>query len=123
MGTLDQRNLRVGTGLVGNPTREGVIRLQIQVNEQGLIETVRFKAYGCGYTIACGSLLSQWVKDANLDQARAIQHTQIAQALALPVEKIHCSVLAEDALSAAIADYEAKNANINPSNTIQPPGC
>ena len=109
MGTLDRQDLRVGTGLVGNPVREGVIRLQIQVNPQSLIEAVRFKAYGCGFTIACGSLLSQWVKGVTLDQARAIRHTQIAQALALPIEKIHCSVLAVNALSAAIEDYEAKS--------------
>ncbi len=110
VGTLDPNDPHVGTGLAGNPARSGVIRLQIWVNDQQLIEQVRFKAYGCGYTIACGSLLSEWLDNRTLEQALTLSHTRIAERLALPPEKLHCSVLAEDALQAALAEVQTKRA-------------
>lgn len=98
----------VGTGMVGAPACGDVMRLQIKVSDQGIIEDARFKTYGCGSAIASSSLLTEWVKGKSLDEARAIKNTDIAEELALPPVKIHCSVLAEDAIKAAIEDYQGK---------------
>ena len=99
----------IGTGMVGAPACGDVMKLQIKVSDQGIIEDAVFKTYGCGSAIASSSLLTEWVKGKTLDEARAIKNTQIAEELALPPVKIHCSVLAEDAISAAIADYQKKH--------------
>ena len=99
----------VGTGMVGAPACGDVMKLQIKVNEEGVIEDAVFKTYGCGSAIASSSLLTEWVKGKTLDEAQAIKNTHIAEELALPPVKIHCSVLAEDAINAAIADYKQKN--------------
>lgn len=99
----------VGTGMVGAPACGDVMRLQIKVGDNGVIEDAVFKTYGCGSAIASSSLLTEWVKGKTLDEARAIKNTQIAEELALPPVKIHCSVLAEDAINAAIEDYKKKN--------------
>ncbi|MFV2004008.1 MAG: Fe-S cluster assembly scaffold IscU [Gammaproteobacteria bacterium] len=99
----------VGTGMVGAPACGDVMRLQIKVSDEGIIEDAVFKTYGCGSAIASSSLLTEWVKGKTLDEAQAIKNTQIAEELALPPVKIHCSVLAEDAINAAIADYRQKN--------------
>jgi nitrogen fixation NifU-like protein len=99
----------VGTGMVGAPACGDVMKLQIKVNGEGIIEDAVFKTYGCGSAIASSSLLTEWVKGKTLDEAQAIKNTQIAEELALPPVKIHCSVLAEDAINAAIADYRQKN--------------
>jgi nitrogen fixation protein NifU and related proteins len=107
-GTFDRNDAGVGTGMVGAPACGDVMRLQIKVNENGIIEDARFKTYGCGSAIASSSLLTEWVKGKTLDEALEIKNTQIAEELALPPVKIHCSVLAEDAIKAAIADYNAK---------------
>ena len=112
VGVLDKSALNVGTGMVGAPACGDVMRLQIQVNEQGVIEDAKFKTYGCGSAIASSSLLAEWVKGKTLDEARQIRNSQIAEELALPPVKVHCSVLAEDAIKAAIADYQAKSAGI-----------
>jgi len=109
VGSFDAADESVGTGMVGAPACGDVMRLQIKVNEQGVIEDARFKTYGCGSAIASSSLLTEWVKGKTLDQAREIKNTQIAEELALPPVKVHCSVLAEDAINAAIQDYQAKN--------------
>ena len=98
----------VGTGMVGAPACGDVMKLQIKVNAQGIIEDARFKTYGCGSAIASSSLVSEWVKGKSLDEALAIRNTAIAEELALPPVKIHCSILAEDAIKAAVADYRAK---------------
>jgi nitrogen fixation NifU-like protein len=100
----------VGTGMVGAPACGDVMKLQIKVSDEGVIEDAVFKTYGCGSAIASSSLLTEWVKGKTLEQAQAIKNTEIAEELALPPVKIHCSVLAEDAISAAIADYKKKNA-------------
>ena len=99
----------VGTGMVGAPACGDVMKLQIKVNDNGVIEDAVFKTYGCGSAIASSSLLTEWVKGKTLDEAKAIKNTDIAEELALPPVKIHCSVLAEDAINAAIADYHRKN--------------
>ena len=99
----------IGTGLVGAPACGDVMRLQIKVSAEGIIEDARFKTFGCGSAIASSSLITEWVKGKTLDEAAVIKNTQIAQHLALPPVKIHCSVLAEDAIKAAIADYRAKS--------------
>ena len=99
----------VGTGMVGAPACGDVMKLQIKVNDEGVIEDAVFKTYGCGSAIASSSLLTEWVKGKTLDEAQAIKNTQIAEELALPPVKIHCSVLAEDAINAAVADYRQKN--------------
>jgi len=99
----------VGTGMVGAPACGDVMKLQIKVNAQGIIEDAVFKTYGCGSAIASSSLLTEWVKGKTLDEAKAIKNTQIAEELALPPVKIHCSVLAEDAINAAIDDYRKKH--------------
>jgi nitrogen fixation NifU-like protein len=108
VGVLDKDALNVGTGMVGAPACGDVMRLQIQVNDEGVIEDARFKTYGCGSAIASSSLLTEWVKGKTLDEARQIKNSQIAEELALPPVKVHCSVLAEDAIKAAIADYQSK---------------
>jgi len=109
VGKLDKGDTHVGTGMVGAPACGDVMQLQIKVNEQGVIEDAKFKTYGCGSAIASSSLVTEWVKGKTLDQAAGIKNTQIAEELALPPVKIHCSVLAEDAIKAAIADYRKKH--------------
>ncbi len=109
VGTLDKNEAGVGTGLVGAPACGDVMKLQIKVNEAGIIEDAKFKTFGCGSAIASSSLVTEWVKGKTLDEAGTIKNTHIAQHLALPPVKIHCSVLAEDAIKAAIADYRTKN--------------
>ncbi len=108
VGTMNKDDGAVGTGMVGAPACGDVMRLQIRVNGQGVIEDAKFKTYGCGSAIASSSLLTEWVKGKTLDEAGAIKNTQIAEELALPPVKIHCSVLAEDAIKSAIADYKGK---------------
>jgi nitrogen fixation NifU-like protein len=108
VGVLDDKATNVGTGMVGAPACGDVMRLQIQVDDQGVIEDARFKTYGCGSAIASSSLLTEWVKGKTLDQAKAIKNTDIVEELALPPVKIHCSVLAEDAIKAAITDLQSK---------------
>ena len=108
VGAFDKSDPHVGTGMVGAPACGDVMRLQIKVNDQGVLEDARFKPYGCGSAIASSSLLTEWVKGKTLDEAGRIKNTQIAEELALPPVKIHCSVLAEDAIKSAIADYQAK---------------
>ena len=109
VGSLDNGDASVGTGMVGAPACGDVMKLQIRVNEQGVIEDARFKTYGCGSAIASSSLVTEWVKGKTLDQAETIRNTQIAEELALPPVKIHCSILAEDAIKAAIVDYRKKH--------------
>lgn len=109
VGVLDKNAENVGTGMVGAPACGDVMRLQIQVNDDGVIEDARFKTYGCGSAIASSSLVTEWLKGKTLDQAQQIKNSAIAEELALPPVKIHCSVLAEDAIKAAIADYRSKN--------------
>ena len=109
VGTLDKDDPNVGTGLVGAPACGDVMRLQIKVNDAGVIEDAKFKTYGCGSAIASSSLVTEWVKGKSLDEALTIKNTQIASELALPPVKIHCSILAEDAIKAAVSDYKAKN--------------
>ena len=108
VGKLDAEDGSVGTGMVGAPACGDVMRLQIKVNDDGIIEDAKFKTYGCGSAIASSSLLTEWVKGKNLDEAAAIKNTEIAQELALPPVKIHCSVLAEDAIKAAVKDLREK---------------
>jgi Fe-S cluster assembly scaffold IscU len=108
VGVLDTGAANVGTGMVGAPACGDVMRLQIQVDERGVIEDAKFKTYGCGSAIASSSLLTEWVKGKTLDEARDIKNTEIAEELALPPVKVHCSVLAEDAIKAAIADLRSK---------------
>jgi Fe-S cluster assembly scaffold IscU len=108
VGTMDKDDDSVGTGMVGAPACGDVMRLQIKVNDAGVIEDARFKTYGCGSAIASSSLLTEWVKGKTLDEAQQIKNSDIAEELALPPVKIHCSVLAEDAIKAAIQDYQGK---------------
>jgi nitrogen fixation NifU-like protein len=108
VGSLDKNDPSVGTGLVGAPACGDVMKLQIRVNEQGMIEEARFKTFGCGSAIASSSLATEWLKGKSVDEAATLKNTQIAQHLALPPVKIHCSILAEDAVKAAIADYRQK---------------
>jgi len=108
VGSLDKNDPSVGTGMVGAPACGDVMKLQIKVSAQGVIEDARFKTYGCGSAIASSSLLTEWVKGKTLEQAAAIKNSQIAEELALPPVKIHCSVLAEDAIRSAIEDYKKK---------------
>ena len=111
VGSFDKGDDSVGTGMVGAPACGDVMKLQIRVNPAtGLIEDARFKTYGCGSAIASSSLVTEWVKGKSLDEAMTIRNTQIAQELALPPVKIHCSILAEDAIKAAVQDYKAKHA-------------
>ncbi|MCH9691808.1 MAG: Fe-S cluster assembly scaffold IscU [Gammaproteobacteria bacterium] len=108
VGRLDDKSADVGTGMVGAPACGDVMRLQIQVDAEGVIEDAKFKTYGCGSAIASSSLLTEWVKGKTLDEAVAIKNTHIAEELALPPVKIHCSVLAEDAIKAAVRDIREK---------------
>jgi len=111
VGRFDASDPAVGTGMVGAPACGDVMRLQIKVNEQGIIEDAKFKTYGCGSAIASSSLATEWLKGKTLDQAASIKNSSIAEELALPPVKIHCSVLAEDAIKAAVADFRAKRAH------------
>jgi nitrogen fixation NifU-like protein len=111
VGSLDKDDAGVGTGLVGAPACGDVMKLQIKVSTDGLIEDAKFKTFGCGSAIASSSLVTEWVKGRTLNEAETIKNTQIAQHLSLPPVKIHCSVLAEDAIKAAIADYRSKRGN------------
>jgi nitrogen fixation protein NifU and related proteins len=111
VGKLDADDKNVGTGMVGAPACGDVMRLQIKVNAEGIIEDAKFKTYGCGSAIASSSLLTEWVKGKNLDEAEQIRNTQIAEELALPPVKIHCSVLAEDAIKAAVKDLREKRSH------------
>ena len=108
VGSMDKEDTHVGTGMVGAPACGDVMRLQIKVNDDGVIEDAKFKTYGCGSAIASSSLLTEWVKGKSLEEAAQIKNTEIAHELELPPVKIHCSVLAEDAIKAAINDYKAK---------------
>ena len=108
VGTMDKDESGIGTGMVGAPACGDVMRLQIKVDEQGIIEDAKFKTYGCGSAIASSSLVTEWVKGKTLEEAGQIKNTDIAEELALPPVKIHCSVLAEDAIKAAITDYKEK---------------
>ena len=110
VGSFEKGDDSVGTGMVGAPACGDVMKLQIKVNEQGIIEDARFKTYGCGSAIASSSLVTEWVKGKTLDEASTIKNTQIAEELALPPVKIHCSILAEDAIKAAIDDFRKKHA-------------
>ena len=117
VGKLDKDSNSVGTGMVGAPACGDVMLLQIQVNNDGIIEDAKFKTYGCGSAIASSSLLTEWVKGLSLDEAGNIRNTELAEELALPPVKIHCSVLAEDAIKAAIKDYRSKRE----ITAVQPP--
>jgi nitrogen fixation NifU-like protein len=108
VGTLDKADPQVGTGLVGAPACGDVMRLQIRVNGQGIIEDAKFKTFGCGSAIASSSLATEWIKGKTIDEAETIKNSQIVEELNLPPVKIHCSVLAEDAIKSAIADYRKK---------------
>ncbi len=110
VGSFDKSDPRVGTGMVGAPACGDVMKLHIKVGDDGVIEEARFKTYGCGSAIASSSLVTEWLRGKTLEQAREIKNTDIADELALPPVKIHCSVLAEDAIKAAIGDYLAKRA-------------
>jgi nitrogen fixation NifU-like protein len=114
VGTLDSADPNVGTGLVGAPACGDVMRLQIKVNQAGVIEDARFKTFGCGSAIASSSLATEWIKGMTLDDALAIKNTKIVEELNLPPVKIHCSVLAEDAIKSAIADYRRKSEQAAP---------
>ena len=109
VGAFDKSDPQVGTGMVGAPACGDVMKLQIKVNAAGIIEDAKFKTYGCGSAIASSSLVTSWVKGRSLDDAAAIRNTEIAEELALPPVKIHCSILAEDAIKAAVADYRKKH--------------
>ena len=115
VGSFDKADESVGTGMVGAPACGDVMKLQIRVNEQGIIEDARFKTYGCGSAIASSSLVTEWVKGKTLDDAGTIRNTQIAEELSLPPVKIHCSILAEDAIKAAIADYRKRHGQEAPA--------
>ena len=108
VGKMDDTDVTVGTGMVGAPACGDVMRLQIKVNDQGVIEDAKFKTYGCGSAIASSSLLTEWVKGIHIDKAETIRNTELAEELALPPVKIHCSVLAEDAIKAAVNDFRSK---------------
>ncbi len=111
VGALDKNSNNVGTGMVGAPACGDVMRLQIEVDENDVISDAKFKTYGCGSAIASSSLLTEWVKGKTLDEATQIKNTDIAEELALPPVKVHCSVLAEDAIKAAISDLQSKRSN------------
>jgi len=115
VGSFEKGDDSVGTGMVGAPACGDVMKLQIRVNEQGIIEDARFKTYGCGSAIASSSLVTEWVKGKTLDDAGTIRNTQIAEELSLPPVKIHCSILAEDAIKAAIADYRKRHGQEAPA--------
>ena len=109
VGAFDKNDASVGTGMVGAPAQGDVVKLQIKVDERGIIRDARFKTYGCGSAIASSSLATEWVKGKTLDEALSIRNTQIAEELALPPVKIHCSILAEDAIKAAVRNYKDKH--------------
>jgi nitrogen fixation NifU-like protein len=109
VGSFDKSDSNIGTGMVGAPACGDVMKLQIKVNDQGVITDARFKTYGCGSAIASSSLVTEWVKGKTLAEAGAIKNSEIAEELALPPVKIHCSILAEDAIKAAVADYQQKH--------------
>ena len=111
VGTFDKNDESVGTGMVGAPACGDVMRLQIKVNDEGIIEDAKFKTYGCGSAIASSSLITEWGKGKSLDDALAIKNSEIAEELELPPVKIHCSILAEDAVKAAVADYRKRQEN------------
>ncbi|HGT2511753.1 TPA: Fe-S cluster assembly scaffold IscU [Neisseria gonorrhoeae] len=111
VGTFDKNDESVGTGMVGAPACGDVMRLQIKVNDEGIIEDAKFKTYGCGSAIASSSLITEWIKGKSLDDALAIKNSEIAEELELPPVKIHCSILAEDAVKAAVADYRKRQEN------------
>ncbi|HMF44359.1 MAG TPA: Fe-S cluster assembly scaffold IscU [Polyangia bacterium] len=113
VGSFDKDDPSVGTGLVGAPACGDVMKLQLKITDEGIIEDAKFKTFGCGSAIASSSLATEWVKGMSIDQAMAIKNTQIVEELNLPPVKIHCSVLAEDAIKSAIADYKAKRAKTN----------
>ncbi|USD36912.1 MULTISPECIES: Fe-S cluster assembly scaffold IscU [Ferrimonas] len=108
VGAFDKNDPSVATGMVGAPACGDVMKLQLKIDDEGVIEDAKFKTYGCGSAIASSSLITEWVKGKTLDEAAAIKNTEIAEELALPPVKIHCSILAEDAIKAAIADYNSK---------------
>ena len=112
VGSFDKGDKQVGTGMVGAPACGDVMRLQIKVGDNGVIEDAKFKTYGCGSAIASSSLLTEWVKGKSLDEASQIKNTDIAEELALPPVKIHCSVLSEDAIKAAIEDFQVKSVEV-----------
>ena len=120
VGSFEKSEEGVGTGMVGAPACGDVMKLQIKVNEAGVIEDARFKTYGCGSAIASSSLVTEWVKGKTLDEAGKIKNTQIAEELALPPVKIHCSILAEDAIKAAIDDYRKKHGGTQPQHQPAP---
>lgn len=113
VGSFDKNDPEVGTGMVGAPACGDVMKLQIKVSEDGVIEDAKFKTYGCGSAIASSSLVTEWLKGKTLDEATTIKNSDIATELALPPVKIHCSILAEDAIKAAIKDYKSKHDHIN----------
>lgn len=115
VGSFDKADAGIGTGLVGAPACGDVMKLQIKVNENGVIEDARFKTFGCGSAIASSSLVTEWVKGKTVDEAMSIKNTEIAEHLALPPVKIHCSVLAEDAIKAAVRDYKEKSGSTTSS--------
>ncbi len=118
VGNLDKNAKNVGTGMVGAPACGDVMRLQIQVNDDGIIEDARFKTYGCGSAIASSSLVTEWLKGKSLEQAGEIKNNDIVVELALPPVKVHCSVLAEDAIKAAISDYKGKHASAETTEAV-----
>ncbi len=120
VGSFDKGDDSIGTGMVGAPACGDVMKLQIKVNEHGIIEDARFKTYGCGSAIASSSLVTEWVKGKSLDEAATIRNTQIAEELALPPVKIHCSILAEDAIKAAVEDYRVKHGKSARAAAAQP---
>jgi nitrogen fixation NifU-like protein len=122
VGSFEKTEQGVGTGLVGAPSCGDVMKLQIKVNDEGVIEDARFKTFGCGSAIAASSLVTEWIKGKTLDEATKIKNIEIANHLALPPVKIHCSVLAEDAIKAAIADYQAKEQEENSAKDIKAKG-
>ncbi len=115
VGTLDKGDESVGTGLVGAPACGDVMRLQIRVNDEGIIEDAKFKTFGCGSAIASSSLVTEWVKGRTVDYAKSIKNQEIVEELSLPPVKVHCSVLAEDAIKAAVSDWESKQATEAPT--------
>ncbi|MBL4829207.1 MAG: Fe-S cluster assembly scaffold IscU [Aliivibrio sp.] len=110
VGSFDKEDPSIGSGMVGAPACGDVMKLQIRVSEDGIIEDAKFKTYGCGSAIASSSLVTEWVKGKTLDEAAALKNSEIAEELALPPVKIHCSILAEDAIKAAVSDYKKKRA-------------
>jgi len=123
VGSFDKSEQGIGTGMVGAPACGDVMKLQIRVGKDGLIEDARFKTYGCGSAIASSSLVTEWVKGKTLEQALAIKNTAIAEELALPPVKIHCSILAEDAIKAAVSDYRTRHAADPAADSAEQPAC